>query len=726
MSVIRLGLEQKIIGAFALALALLAGISVVSFRSVDEINEGTAWVNHTQDVLTGLANLLAAMNDAESSVQRYLLTGDEALVEAFHSAVALRDAQVRQLRQLTLDNPRQQQRLDALAPLLTERQALAKAVIELRRTQGIAAAQRRVAAGGGRQIYNRVRQFVVEMEQDERRLLQRREAESRDSARFAQRVIVGGGLFAFLLVGVMLVVVHRGFGASGRMRQSLTAASVWQRTILDSADSPIIATDPQGVIQTFNRAAERMLGYRAEEVVGKTTPGIIHDPAEVERRAVELSGELGRAIEPGFEVFVVKTRSGAPEEREWTYLRKDGSRFPVRLSVTAMFDAAGRITGFMGIATDLTERKREEERFRLVVEASPNGIVVVNEAGVITLVNARMEEVFGYTRGELVGQPVEILLPEQFRARHPAQRGSFFADAHARAMGVGRDLFGRRKDGSEFPLEIGLSPIATGEGPVVMAVVVDVTKRKQAEQALRVAMEQAQAADRLKSAFLANMSHELRTPLNSIIGFTGILLQGLAGPLNPEQAKQLGMVQGSARHLLALINDVLDISKIEAGELKVSCEPFDLQASIARVAAMVQPLAEKKGLSLSVKLAPGLGQAVSDQRRVEQVLLNLLNNAIKFTEQGEVSLSTEPNGDCVHLRVADTGMGIKPDDLATLFQPFRQLDTGLARNHEGTGLGLAICRRLAQLLGGEILAESDWGKGSSFTFTLPLKGPVTP
>jgi protein-histidine pros-kinase len=509
------------------------------------------------------------------------------------------------------------------------------------------------------------------------------------------------------------------------------------------------------------------------------------------------------------------------------------------------------------------ERQLEGERLRLVVEAAPNGIIVVSEAGTITLVNAQTEKAFGYTRAELVGQPIEALVPERFRAAHPAQRRGFFADPKARAMGAGRDLFGRRKDGSEFPLEIGLSPITTREGLVVLAAVVDVTERKRAEgereqltrelqlllestgegiygidlegrfmfinraalgilgftreellgrnahqvvhhtrkdgsaypvqecpifrafrtgqgcrrddevlwrsdgtsfpaeyasypilqqgastgavvtfsditerkqfeAALRLATEQAQAADRLKSAFLATMSHELRTPLNSIIGFTGIILQGLAGPLNPEQAKQLEMVRGSARHLLALINDILDISKIEAGQLEVCCEPLDLRASITNVTNTVRPLAEKKGLALNVEVSPAVAGVVSDKRRVEQVLLNLLSNAVKFTEKGGVALRAEVALDdaagaarpVVRLSVADTGMGIKTEDLDLLFRPFRQIDSGLSRNHEGTGLGLAICRRLAELLGGKIRAESEWGKGSVFTFIMPLKEPV--
>jgi PAS domain S-box-containing protein len=356
-------------------------------------------------------------------------------------------------------------------------------------------------------------------------------------------------------------------------------------------------------------------------------------------------------------------------------------------------------------------------------------------------VNPAFLKATGLAEDAVVGRPVEEVIPEPALTLVLGHYGEAVRTEKAVAW----------EETTIYPAgtrygEVSVTPILdAGVCTHLIGTVHDVTGRVQAEVELRrlnaeleervarrteelqAAMRRAQESDQLKSAFLATMSHELRTPLNSILGFSGVLLQGLAGPLNPEQAKQLGMARDSAHHLLALINDVLDISKIEAMQLEVAREPFEMRGAIEDTVRAVAPQAQKKGLALTVGIGVGVGVVVGDRRRVEQILLNLLSNAIKFTEHGEVRLACRVHEGRLETSVSDTGMGIRQEDLGRLFEPFVQLETGLNRSHEGTGLGLAICKNLVRLLGGQIHAQSEWGGGSTFVVTLPLSpegGPL--
>jgi len=377
-----------------------------------------------------------------------------------------------------------------------------------------------------------------------------------------------------------------------------------------------------------------------------------------------------------------------------------------------------------------------EKRLRQIIDLVPHMIFVRDRAGLFLLANQAVADAFDTTVTAQLGRAQRAEVGEQERARLQADRK--VTDGEEAHLVVEEPFLDAR--GSLRLLQTTRVPFLLPDGSkAVLGVAVDVTERKRAEDELRkyrdnledlvrdrtaelaVAKDRAESADRLKSAFLANMSHELRTPLNSIIGFSGVLLQGMAGPLNDEQKKQMGMVCGSAEHLLDLINDVLDISKIEAGQLTLSSETLDVRASLTKAVRSATVLANRKGIALELEIAPEVGTITSDRRRVEQIVLNLLGNAVKFTERGTVRVGCALQGELVAIRVVDTGIGIKEEDLDKLFRPFRQVDIGTTRQYEGTGLGLSISRKLAELLGGSIAVQSEWGKGSTFTVLLPSR-----
>jgi PAS domain S-box-containing protein len=551
-------------------------------------------------------------------------------------------------------------------------------------------------------------------------------------------IAVIGALFA-LSIGTVFLLRSQVLARTKHLilaNQALRASEEKYRLLFSTSTDAILLTTPNGRVFAANPSACSVFGRTEEEILSVGRDGLV-DMADP-----RVTAGIKERSERGYFFG------------EITFLRKDGTKFPGEVA-TALFQDDKGIPRISMIIRDITDRKEAERRlleselkYRELVEHANSIILRWTRDGKITFLNEFGMQFFGYSADEIVGRPVMgTIVPATESDGRDLRRlmEQIQSDPLTFEQNINENML---RNGARVWIAWTNRIVKDAEGRVseILSVGTDITERKKADEAIRelnatleqrvadrtaelaVAKDRAEAADRLKSAFLATMSHELRTPLNSIIGFTGIILQELAGPLTAEQHKQLVMVRDSARHLLALINDVLDISKIEAGQLEMNAESFDLRASIEKATAIIQPMAEKKGLTLRADIAREIGTFVSDPRRVEQILINLLNNGVKYTDRGSVTLHAAiapypyhaPRSALI-LSVSDTGIGIKPEEMEKLFQPFHQIDSGLTRQYEGTGLGLAICRRLAELLGGEIRAESEFGKGSVFTLALPIK-----
>ncbi len=480
------------------------------------------------------------------------------------------------------------------------------------------------------------------------------------------------------------------------------------RNLLENVPDAIVIMNAAGHIVYANEHALHLFGYAPGELPGEPIETLL--PPRF--RSAHLGHRVGYFAQPrprsmgiGLELFG---------------LRKDGSEFSVEIGLSPL--QVEDTTFAMSAIRDVSVRTHAQARFRGLLESAPDAIVIIDGRGRIVLVNSQTERLFGYQRTELLGQPVEFLIPERYRARHTVHRGAFVSDPRVRPMGASLDLYAKRKDGSEFPVEISLSPLETDEGTLVTSAIRDITERKRIEQELLDKNLALEKADRAKNQFLASMSHELRTPLNSVIGFTGTLLMKLPGPLNAEQEHQLRNVQKSARHLLSLINDLLDLAKIEADKLELTIENLDCTAGLKEVADTLRPLAESKGLEFILSIPESPMTAAADPRALRQILLNLIGNAIKFTDTGFVRLGlrrgTGTNSELVEICVEDSGPGIEGDDLAQMFSPFTRFQAGTRPPKAGTGLGLYLSQKLATLMGGTIDCNSTPGHGATFLLSL--------
>ena len=527
-----------------------------------------------------------------------------------------------------------------------------------------------------------------------------------------------------------------------RREEALLKTGALQNAIFNSANFSSIATDEKGVIQIFNVGAERMLGYSAADVVNKITPADISDPREVIARAAALSAELATPITPGFQALVFKASRGIEDIYELTYIRKDGSRFPAMVSVTALRDDQGAIIGYLLIGTDNSARKQvEAEQMKLdqrlrdqqfytrsLIESNIDALMTTDPEGVITDVNKQMEALTGCTRDELIGAPFK----DYFTDPQRAEAGIKLVLREKKLTNY--ELTARSRDGKTTVVSYNATTFYDRDRKLqgVFAAARDVTEPKRLHQALneqnielKRARSAAEKANLAKSDFLSSMSHELRSPLNAILGFAQLMNSDSPAP-TAAQAASIDQILHAGWYLLQLINEILDLAQIESGRFALSSEPTSLSDVMGECQAMMEPLGQKRGIIVTFPRFDLPCFVVADRTRLKQILINLLSNAIKYNRpNGAVTVESALAGtspERIRISVKDTGAGLAPEMLLQLFQPFNRL--GQERSgEEGTGIGLVMSKRLVELMGGEMGVDSASGSGSVFWFELNAAAP---
>ncbi len=508
-----------------------------------------------------------------------------------------------------------------------------------------------------------------------------------------------------------------------------TSRKLLNDVLRSATDVSIIATDAKGVITVFNKGAENMLGYDAKEIIGKQTPGILHDPLEIAQRIADMKEEYNIEVE-GIKIFVYKSEIEGLERSEWTYIKKDGTRIQVTLVITTIRDDKNNIIGYLGIATDISERKRaeqalltEQSRLKAFVEHAPAAVAMFDKDIRYVAASNRWSEEYHIEGKDLIGKSHYEIFPnvsDEWRNIHQrCLAGEVMKRNEEVWIPYGWD--------QEQYLRWEVRPWYLPDGAVggIMMFTQDITEVCKQREELKLAKIHAEHASRAKSEFLANMSHEIRTPLNGIIGFTDLVLKT---ELNETQQQYLSIVNHSANALLSIINDILDFSKIEAGKLELDTDKCDMYELASEATDIITYQAQKKGLEVLLNIAADLPRFIwADAVRLKQIMVNLLGNAVKFTSKGEIELKVEALSDLrnemviFRFEVRDTGIGIKPEMQHKIFEAFAQEDPSTTKKYGGTGLGLTISNKLLALMGSSLQLKSVPGEGSTFYFDITFR-----
>jgi PAS domain S-box-containing protein len=717
-----------------LALLVLLANAWVSVRNTLQLNQREKWVQHTQEVLAELEQLRASMADAATGQRGYLLTGDDRFLEPYNDARQKYPAALTQLVGLTSDNAREQSRFARLHGQLDVAFKSLDNGIRSRTDPSITPEKRAALTAEDKRAVDAVGDTIKDARNEEQTLLHDRIDASKASLIKALATFIIATAAAVVLVVLAYLLIRRDENLRTRSLKEQNRLANYNRLLVESTGEGIYGVDLNGNCTFLNAAGERILGLKAADAIGKHMHDLTHHtrpdgtPYPASECPIYRAARSGQGCRIDNEVF-------------W---RPDGSPVPVDYSAYPITNDGGKVEGVVITFSDITRRKKDEdviaesaERFRTLADNIPQLAWMADGKGSIFWYNQRWFDYTGATPDEMRGDGWKTF-------QHPEHLDGVVErfNMSVEAGQPWEDTFPLRgKDGAYRWFLTRAIPIRNENGKLTrwFGTNTDVTEQRQVEEALRdseehllkakqeaeLAKEQAEAANTAKSQFLANMSHELRTPLNAVIMYSELLQEEAEDKGVREFIPDLDKIRAGGKHLLALVNGVLDLSKIEAGKMELYLETFELEQMVRDVAATVQPLVQKNENQLELTIGADVGAMYADVTKVRQVLFNLLSNSSKFTDHGTIHLEAhceeEAGVPMTVFRVTDTGIGMTPEQLDKLFQPFTQADASTTRKYGGTGLGLAISRRFCQMMGGDIVATSEPGKGSTFTVRLPAR-----
>jgi PAS domain S-box-containing protein len=700
----KLPLMRKIQFGFVAILTILLVVGVVSYRWLLASAESERWIQHTNDVLEHIEGLLSAMEKIETGYIEFALSGEETFLQPLRTQISLVDQEEKTLHALTADNPYQQRRLTALEGLAEQTIRRGDTLVRLRRTGSPGTTAEVIRKGEGDGILDELRAVTRDMENEERRLLLDRSADAARRFRQTKAAFILGSASGLLIVVGTGWILQRDYPLRRSAEAAFLESEERFRVLVEGVqDYAIFTLDPSGKVISWNAGAERITGYKADEIIGQN----------VSRFYLQKDIDQGKPEEE----LQIAAASGRSETEHWR-VRKDGSRFLANIVITAARNSSGTLLGFSEVSRDISERTETEAKYRGLLEAAPDAMVVVNQDGEIILLNVQAEKQFGYRRDELVGQKVKSIIPEGFAERLLSDGLRSVDDALAQQIGTGIELTGRRKDGSGFPIEIMLSPLESAEGILVTAAIRDITERKRSEEHLVKAVDELKRSNDELQQFAYVASHDLQEPLRMVASYTQLLAQRYKGRLDSDADEFIAFAVDGSNRMQGLIKDLLAYSR--AGANGKALREIPSENALKEALTNLRATIEESGAVVTHDSLPAI---ITDDTQLAQVFQNLIGNAIKYrsAQVPHVHVSaTKTGGNEWIFSVRDNGLGIDPQYFERIFILFQRLHG--REEFKGTGIGLAICKKTLERLGGRIWVESEPGKGSTFCFALPGRG----